>query len=309
MNYKHTKKTVLTDGDLAEWYKQKPRLSLRNWAKHQFIKAMHYWSEVICKSMGIFKKGYKNAMDTQVLEETLHFSNLPIEFDGLSILFLSDLHIGSIKELPEILQKLLPTINADLCLLGGDYRYCFAYPTRPFLKDLGGVISSIKAPMGIYGVLGNHDDLELIPALENLGIQMLTNENIELRRGNQKIFLVGLDEPVVFRRHDPKKAFKNVPTNVFSLCLTHGPDIFDEVAEFGADLYLCGHTHQGQICLPKLGPIVTLSRAPRSYASGFWKHKDMIGFTGPGLGAGPPRVRFLCPPQIVVLTLKSGKIT
>lgn len=273
------------------------------------IKVNEFLLIYFLKAVGLYERGYRNALSLNVRHEDLSFPNLPDNFHNLRILFMSDLHIGGMEELPDIIVEKIRNIEVDLCLLGGDYRFCFAYPDVPFLDGLEKIISSVRAPMGIYGVMGNHDDPDSIPAIERLGLQMLLNTSVPLERGGQTIHLVGVNDPYFYRTHDVKKAFQRVPKEAFSLCVSHTPDVYEEAEERGADLYLCGHTHHGQIRFPWLGALFTLSSAPRNFAEGLWKHKNMTGYTGPGAGASAPTVRFLCPPEIHVFTLKSGRAT
>jgi predicted MPP superfamily phosphohydrolase len=116
-----------------------------------------------------------------------------------------------------------------------------------------------------------------------------------------------VDEIFYSRRHDLKKAFEAVPKGAFSLFLGHSPDIYAEVEAYGAHLYLCGHTHQGQIRFPWIGPVFTNTVAPRKFSDGYWQFKNLIGYTGAGVGSGVHLVRFLCPPEIAVITLRRKK--
>lgn len=261
------------------------------------------------KAVGLYERGYHNALSIRVRHEDLSLPNLPRNFHNLRILFMSDLHIGGMEELPDIISEKIRDIEVDLCLLGGDYRFSFTHPDVPFLDGLGKVLSNIRASMGIYGVMGNHDDPDAIPAIERLGLRLLLNTSVPFERDGQTIHIVGVDDTYFYRKHDVKKAFQRVPKGTFSLCLSHTPDVYEEAEERGADLYLCGHTHHGQIRFPWLGALITFSSAPRSFSQGLWKHKNMTGYTGPGAGSSAPTVRFRCPPEILVLTLKSGRAT
>jgi hypothetical protein len=90
--------------------------------------------------------------------------------------------------------------------------------------------------------------------------------------------------------------------------MCHSPDVYKDAEESGADMYLCGHTHQGQIRFPWLGALLYFSSAPREFCLGLWKHGNMTGYTSPGAGASDPTVRFRCPPEIHVFTLKSAQV-
>jgi hypothetical protein len=168
------------------------------------------------KAVGLYDRGYRNSLSLGVRRQDLTLQNLPENFHNLRILFMSDLHLGGMKELPDIIVERIRDIEVDICLLGGDYRFSFTYPDIPFLDGLKKVLSKIHAPLGIYGVMGNHDDRNAIPAIERLGLRLLLNKSVALERGGQTIHLVGVDESTFYRKHDLKKAFQDVP---FSRCL------------------------------------------------------------------------------------------
>ena len=88
------------------------------------------------KFSGLSRRGYENALDVQVEHIEVGFFNLPEEFNGFRILFLSDFHLGVMKELPEIIIAKIRNLEVDICLLGGDYRGCIFNPRLPFLKEL-----------------------------------------------------------------------------------------------------------------------------------------------------------------------------
>jgi uncharacterized protein len=94
-----------------------------------------------------------------------------------------------------------------------------------------------------------------------------------------------------------------VPEKAFKIFLCHSPEMFKEAAENNMDLYLCGHTHAGQVQLPIIGPLFTHSRSPRAIAQGFWKVGSMQGYTSSGVGVSGVPVRFLTRGEMVALTL------
>ena len=300
-------KEIHGDHDLDEWYGTSWSPSLKQRFQLGAWKTVHILMEGTFKFIGLSRKGYQNALDLEVEDLALSFPNLPEEFNGTRVLFLSDFHLGNMKELSEVIIAKIQDLKVDFCLLGGDYRHCCTHPARPFLKELENIISCISSSNGIYGVLGNHDGPELIPAIERMGVKMLINESIQITRGSKSINLVGVDECNLFRRHDLARAFQGVHKSNFNLFVAHSPDLYREAQERGTDLYLCGHTHQGQIRFPGIGPLLTFTGAPRRFASGGWKYNDMIGYTGAGLGVVAASVRFRCPPKVLVLTLKKGE--
>jgi uncharacterized protein len=297
---------ILTDEDLESFYSYHGDPQLRSRIFLKMIKYIHIFMEGVFIFLGLYRRGYQNALDLQVDHKEVCFSNLPKTFKNTKILLLSDFHLGTVKELPKIIIDKIKNLEVDLCFLGGDYRRCCTHPSHPFLEDLEEIVSSIHPSIGIYGVLGNHDGPEIIPAMERMGIKMLINDSVRIKKGNQFINLIGIDEFNVFRRHDLKIAFKNVSSTDFNIFLSHSPDLYKQAESHGSDLYLCGHTHRGQIQLPIIGPIITCTSAPRKLAIGDWQYKGMVGYTSPGLGTVATSVRFRCPPMATVLTLKGN---
>src|SRR5262249_46905014 len=94
-------------------------------------------------------------------------------------------------------QELLPGLTDDVCVLTGDYRAATAGPFERALEGLAAVCALIKGP--IYGVLGNHDTIRMVPGLEDIGIRMLLNECEVITRGEQRIYLAGIDDAHFFR--------------------------------------------------------------------------------------------------------------
>jgi hypothetical protein len=156
----------------------------------------------------------------------------------------------------------------------------------------------IKTDM--YAILGNHDAIEMVPTLETGGIRILLNEHVMLESGGEKMVLAGVDDPHYYETDNLEKAFEGAPLNHFKLLLAHSPEICRKAAFAGVDLYLCGHTHAGQICLPGGHPLLTNCKCPRECHSGLWHFEEMIGYTSRGAGTSSVNVRFNCPPEITV---------
>jgi len=257
---------------------------------------------------GLYGRGMENALRPVVRELRLCFPNLPAGFDGFRILQISDLHIDGTDGLAEALCCVLSTIEADVCVLTGDYRFedhgsCEeAYPLMRM------IVSSIIAKHGIYGILGNHDPAEIAFFLEGTGVRMLVNESAEIRcQANASLALVGVDDPFDYRCHDLPLALESVPGNAFKILLAHAPELYAEAAESGIDLYLSGHTHAGQIRFPLIGSIHNNSNCPRAYAFGHWTHAGMQGYTTAGAGCSSLPVRFNCPPEVVLIELRKSE--
>jgi predicted MPP superfamily phosphohydrolase len=256
------------------------------------------------KITGLYSKGEKNALHIIIEEKVYSFSTLPASFDGFRILFLTDLHLDGLHNITEKVQELLTGTQADICLIGGDIRMKTYGETSESISHLKKVMKCIQTQHGTFGVLGNHDCIEMLPELEDTGVVMLVNDAIHIEQEGAKIWIIGVDDPHYYKLHDATQAATDVDLNDFTIFLAHSPEAFLDAAALSSDLYLCGHTHGGQICFPKGSPIITNSRAPRHTASGEWKHLNMQGYTSRGVGPSSIPVRFNCPGEITLITLR-----
>lgn len=258
----------------------------------------------ILKLSGLYWQGRRNAAKLRLKQNDLVSPRLPKTFDGLRILHLSDLHTDMSEPAMTRLIGLLPSLDYDLCVLTGDYR---GRTFGPFEASLAGMARLREALQGpIYGVLGNHDTIRMVPALESMDIRMLLNECVVVERGGQRIHLAGIDDAHYYRMDNIEKAADAIPHEDFSILLSHTPEIFRQAAHAGFDVLLSGHTHGGQICLPGGIPLTLDAALPRSLGSGSWKYGNMAGYTSVGAGSSVVPVRFNCPPEITVHCLRSA---
>jgi predicted MPP superfamily phosphohydrolase len=144
----------------------------------------------------------------------------------------------------------------------------------------------------------------MLEPLKEAGIDVLLNDSMTVDRGGDQIWLVGVDDPHYFKCHDLESAFAGVPNGSFRIFVAHSNEIYREAAAYHPQLYLCGHTHGGQIQLPLLGAVFTHSSAPRTFFYGPWKYERMLGYTSCGLGVSGAPVRFFTQGEALVITLK-----
>ena len=156
----------------------------------------------------------------------------------------------------------------------------------------------------IYGVLGNHDTICMVPGMEEMGIRMLQNEAETIVRGDQRIHLAGIDDAHYYRVDNIEKVASQFPHDEFSILLSHTPEIYRQAAHADFNLMLSGHTHGGQICLPGSIPITLSSVLPRRMGSGSWKYHDMVGYTSVGAGSVIVPVRLNCLPEMTLHHLR-----
>src|SRR6476659_1536599 len=260
--------------------------------------SIHSVIRMTLKLMGLYWRGRKNAEQIQVRHNHIGMKTLPSRFNGFTLLHISDLHADMNAGAMRRLTELLPDTTYDVCVLTGDYRGKTFGPFDAALEGLARVRSHLKGP--VYGVLGNHDTIRMVPGLEEMGIRMLLNECEAVSRGGEAIFLAGIDDAHYYRVDNIEKAASEIPVNGFSILLSHTPEIYRQAAHAGFDLLLSGHTHGGQICLPGSIPITLDSVLPRQMGAGAWRYRDMIGYTSVGAGSSIVAVRFNCPPEITL---------
>jgi predicted MPP superfamily phosphohydrolase len=240
----------------------------------------------------------------RVTHRTITLPNLPGTFDGLRIAALSDVHLG--RFVPQFYVKhvvgLANALRPDLVVLGGDY----AYHGPHFLAPALGILGQLNAPLGRFGVLGNHDYYDgLHITREHMaknGIRELTNDGVWLRRGTARIRLCGVDDlwegrPAITR------AVGNASMDDCVLLLSHNPDFLEHMGDERVSLAISGHTHGGQIRFPLFGAPILPSRYGQKYAYGLVQAPTTRVFVTCGVGTAAPPVRLLRPPEIACLTL------
>lgn len=266
--------------------------------------SVHSILKNILKLTGLYWRGKRNAERILVKHHDVVSKELPVNFDGFTILHISDIHVDMNETAMSRLIELVGGLRYDLCVLTGDYR---GKTFGPFQAALDGV-AQLQAQLqgAVYGVLGNHDTIQMIPALEAMGIRMLLNECEPISRGGQTIYLAGVDDAHFFRVDNIEKAASGIPDDAFSILLSHTPEIYRQAAHADFNLMLSGHTHGGQICLPGSIPITLDSVLPRRMGAGTWRHHNMIGYTSVGAGTSIIPVRLNCPPEITLHYLRTG---
>ena len=143
-------------------------------------------------------------------------------------------------------------------------------------------------------------------SLDAAGVKMLINENFTIDRNGTKIYICGVDDCHYYGSHDINQAIAGVPNKAFKIFLCHSPELYADVERAGFSLYLAGHTHGGQICPIPGKPILLQSKIPRRLAAGSWAQGNLKGYTSRGAGSSGVPARFNCPPEIALITLKSG---
>jgi predicted MPP superfamily phosphohydrolase len=249
--------------------------------------------------------------------------DLPEAFDGYRIVQFSDAHIATFEGRREwMLQRAVDVMNqqhADMIVFTGDMQNLYPDELPPHQS----VLRQLKAPDGVYGVLGNHDystyqteaddvkaqnDRKTVQALRDMHIDMLMNEHRIIRRGNDSIVLAGMENwglpERMPKRGDAVKAMKGVSPKAFTVMLEHDPNAWRAkiLPQCSAQLTLSGHTHGGQFALFGWSPV--------EYTYSEWFGMTYEGeraiYVSSGLGGLIP-FRIGQPGEIVVITLKKKK--
>lgn len=251
----------------------------------------------------VAKIGIRNSLKLKLKYFTHKFLNLADGLNGLTILHLSDLHLDESINIKDILSKKLMDISeVDLIVMTGDYASS-SITDETIIQDtvdqIAIILNNIKSKYGVYAVLGNHDGHLLVEPLEAIGVTVLINEYSDLTINNDNLRIIGTDDVNSFYTKNASEVLKQA-RNKFSICLVHSPELFEEASIEGADLYLCGHTHGGQICLPGGIPIISHSSVSRRYTKGLWSYRGMIGYTSSGIGVSAVPLRYNSRPEIII---------
>lgn len=253
---------------------------------------------------GLYSRGVRNALNPKLSRITLEYPHLPAAFDGYRVLHVSDLHIDGLVGLPDALAPVLDGIDPDVCLVTGDYRFEDHGPCNEIYPPMERLRPMLEARDGVYAILGNHDISPIAHELDALGYRMLVNEAVEIERAGQSIWIAGLDDPFDYKCDDLSGTLSSIPGQAFKILMVHTPELYREAADAGVALYLCGHTHAGQIQLPMLGCVRHNCPCPKEFAAGHWQVADMHGYTSRGLGCSALPVRFNCPPEVTLFELR-----
>jgi len=184
--------------------------------------------ETALKLTGLYWRARRNAERIIVKRNDVKFAALPSLFDGYTILHISDMHADINEAAMQHLIELVDGMQYDLCVLTGDYRGKTFGPFGAALESVAKVRAHLKQP--IYGVLGNHDTIQMVPAMEAMDIRMLLNECEVIARSDQRIYLAGIDDAHFFRVDNIEKVASHIPNDEFSILLSHTPEIYRQAA-------------------------------------------------------------------------------
>ena len=281
---------------------RKQRSTVMGWRRYNWLRPLTGTIKAMTAFFGASDRGRRNALDLQITRLDIPCVGLPHVYDGYTILHLSDLHLEALPELVSILRHKLADIVADLVVLTGDYETFHEGESEQAANLLGRALSMSTARDGIYGILGNHDSHHIVDLLEARGIRMLVNECATIYRDGHPLHLVGVDDVHSYFTQAAIQTLIQAPAGT-RIALVHTPDLATLAAEQGYALYLTGHTHGGQFCLPSGQPLVTMLDTHDHLAAGAWNVGTMVGYTSRGIGVGNIPMRFNCRGEIVLVRL------
>jgi len=266
--------------------------------------SIHALIRAALRLTGLYRRGQRNAAAIEIRENRVAIPHLPAGFAGFTMLQLTDLHLDARADVTDVLIDAVSGLSYDICVLTGDYRARTYGGFAHAVAAMGRLRAALKGP--VYAILGNHDFIEMVPDLEAMDIHMLLNEATVIERGEDRLYLAGIDDPHYFRVDNLEKAATEIPPRAASVLLAHSPEIYRQAAHIGFDLMLCGHTHGGQVCLPGGFTPYYNAAAPRRVCRGAWRHHRMAGYTSNGSGTSVVDVRYNCPPEVTLHTLHTG---
>lgn len=254
-------------------------------------------------------------INLQVTQQPIKLANLPRAFHGFRIAQLSDIHVGPFMS-EEQIRKFVGIANGlkpDLIVLTGDF-VTWDASTAPAVVN---ALSGLKAPLGVYGSLGNHDEWadaedllrELFAQCE---VRILRQEHTPITAGNDSFNLIGVDftnsrsisvggwHLSSYKLEGVEKLMVQGTANIL---LSHNPDSFNRAAEMGIDLSLAGHTHGGQLALEFISPEIAPSRLMTPYVAGWFQRPGGQLYVNRGIGTIAAPMRVGAPPEITVYEL------
>jgi len=219
---------------------------------------------------------------------------------SLRIVQISDLHCDKKPRNEEKMVEIINALEPDVVVATGDFLNDAA--ALPRLQE---TLRRLRAPLGKFAVEGNFEVWHWPgrDMLENTGFRLLRQDSVVVAKGAEEISISGLS---INRAPACRDLLQKLAGDRFSVFLFHTPDLIEDVNGLGVDLYLCGHTHGGQVALPLYGALLTFSKFGKKYESGLHRCGGTTLYVNRGIGLEPgpaPQVRFCARPEIVVFDI------
>lgn len=257
---------------------------------------------------------YRDNIAVMTTNISVKSRNLPDAFAGFVLVQVSDLHNAEFGKDQKKLLAAIAASSPDLIAVTGDLLDSRRTDTKKVLTFIEGAVKI--AP--VYYVTGNHESrIDTFPqfeaALKEKGALVLRNESVTINRGDGRICLMGLDDPAFSIDHQAiknsviiDKTLRHMESEegVYTILLSHRPELIDVYADHSIDLVLCGHAHGGQVRLPLLGGLYAPNQGllPK-YQSGLYTKGKINMVVSRGLGNSLDPIRIHNRPELVVITL------
>ncbi len=238
----------------------------------------------------------------------------PRSFDGMKIVALSDLHLRPAWRGAH-LERIVRAVNAeapDLIFFLGDFiNGTGGTGSNLSEAELTAFLKQFRAPLGVYAVLGNHEFwygyTRIRKAVEDAGITVVENRVVPIRCREETIHVCGADD-LFTGEVDLERIFSDIPAGENVLFLTHNPQLVDRLEPGCVTVAFAGHTHGGQIRLPWIGSdFLPVSVRPRHEPGLHRTANGILLFLSSGIGTSPLPIRWNCPPEIGVLTIRAAE--
>ena len=256
---------------------------------------------------------FRTAFDFQSYYQTISIAGLPSQLSGLKIVQISDIHAGSFgshRPMQEV-RRLIDSHKPDLIVITGDYVNFRADELKVIYQEF----EKLKAPLGVFGSMGNHDhytptseEHELLKkGIRSAGINLLVNSNSTIKVDGATLNIAGIDNTGLgqnFGRLD--EAMNGLNTSNPTILLAHDPTVWNKQVrgKLQVDLMLAGHTHGGQVGVHLLGEDYSFARVVYEQWAGLYSDKDQSLYVNRGIGMVGPPIRIAIEPEITVLTLE-----
>jgi hypothetical protein len=272
--------------------------------RRQFLKGAA--AATVAVGVGGIGYGFAEAGDIRVERVNLTVRNLPTAFNGFTVAFLTDIHHGPYVSREQVAGIVRTTrqLRPDLIVLGGDY--CLR--DGKYIAPCFEVLKNLRADFGVFGVLGNHDYqhglAETKAGMRTAGITELTNAGVWLTKGGARLRLAGIDD--LWRgKPDLVPALGDCTAADACVLVSHNPDFAERtLRDERVGLVLSGHTHGGQVIVPwGTNPFIPSAYGDK-YAHGLVAGPTAPVYVSRGLGVTGVPVRYNCPPELSLLTLR-----
>lgn len=290
-----------------------PLVITRKISRRKFL----YAGTVVGVGAAVSVDGFVQSNEPHLVRQEITLKRLPRAFDGFTLAHLSDFHyephfsVVPIRKAVELVNGVRP----DMTVLTGDFVTVPVFEREGFLREsaqtaipCAALLAQIQGPK--YAILGNHDAMAdpalIVRSLEGKGIPVLRNRCLPIERNNGRMWLAGIDD-LLRGRPRIDLTLAGIPPDEATILLAHEPDYADQAALLPVDLQLSGHSHGGQVWIPGIGA-PWLPPMSRRYPRGLYQIQDLTLYTNIGIGTIRAPIRLNCPPEVTLITLRSGQI-